>query len=424
MSHKEGNVKAKLNCELMRRRQQICQFYYYGIGQIIKRRRLYLELTQEDIANGICSNTYISKIENNQIVINKECLYLIMERMDILPEKISMPEEMLEYLEQAVELFFYKDVSAYKELYEEVRSYQFAPLLQIIKLGYFVLIEDFEQGALIYNELFRYLNSLEEFGFSIFLIFSSYHNIGVKNYRNGRIILEKVQSYFRNDEMIYGLYNYAKFIIYGNLHLNLVAYESGNQAISIFNLYANTTRINEFFTWKEIFLVYEGVSVEKKNMINALEFLTPSEKNFYLAILSTAVEDPRKYLTLLDEKGDNYLLGQFLLGGFYLKEGNEEEFKKTCDLINEQHYNYRSKIDFSNLLNLLKNDDELMLKDYLTNYVLEFAIKKQNIHFMRIVTDKIVKILKNQKRYKDALGYSEKFSLLIKKFQKDNEIKQ
>ena len=40
---------------------------YQEIGTFIKKRRKDLNMTQDMISNGICSISYLSKIENNQI---------------------------------------------------------------------------------------------------------------------------------------------------------------------------------------------------------------------------------------------------------------------------------------------------------------------------------------------------------------------
>ncbi|MDY0023511.1 MAG: helix-turn-helix transcriptional regulator [Candidatus Izemoplasmatales bacterium] len=407
----------KLSNELKRRRENACQFYYKGVGQSIRKKRLEMNLTQERVALGICSNTYLSKIENNQIVVNREHLYLLMERVGMDMDKISFPEEMIDYLEQSIKLFFYRDIEGYNELFKEVSKYEFAVLLQIIKLGYYVLIEDFDNAGLIYNEVFRYLTSLEEFGFSIFLIYSSFYNIGIANYKNARIILDKVENHFQNDDMVYGLYNFSKFLIYGNLHLNMTSSEASQIAISIFNKYSNIVRLNQLYLWREIFTVYEGNYDFGYFNPNILEFVTDKERNLYLIVLSSQSKDPINYLEYLKEEGDNYLLGLFIKARYYLLSDKLEEYKKVYDEISNLHYHKRSKLDYLYLLKLIKNNDEIHLKEYLINYALDLATQKQNLYFMTIITHSISNILANKKRYKDALTYRLKLDEKILGFQ-------
>ncbi len=403
----------KLNNEIIKRRQAACQFYYRGVGQAIRKRRLELNMTQEAVSIGICSNTYLSKIENNQIEVNREHLYLLMERVGMPMEKITFPEEMIEYLERAINYFFFYNIEDYKLLFEEVDKYQFAVLLQIVKLGYYILIEDEVNAGLIYNEIFRYLSSLEEFGLSIFLIFASFYNIQVNNYKNAKIILDKIENFFHNDDIIYGLYNFSRYLICGNLHLNMTANESGIIAFGIFSKYSNLKRLKEYYLWKEIFMCYEGNVPEKNFDFKVLDHTSLKLSNYYLIILSTRSKKPLTYLRALKREGDNYLLGLFIKARYFLLNNEMEEFKKTYTEINNLHYKVNSNIDYTYILKLLKNNEDILLKDYLINYCLELATKKQNIYLAKIITLSISDILVSKKRYKDALNYRQKFDDLV-----------
>ena len=128
-------MESKINYEITRIKDRFCQFYYRGIGQVIKRRRLELKMTQETVAMGLLSNTYLSKIENNQIVANRDHLYLIMERMDIDIDKISFPEEMWDYLQESIKLFFYRDLKNYKVRNFKLYYYNITKQLKKIKNG-------------------------------------------------------------------------------------------------------------------------------------------------------------------------------------------------------------------------------------------------------------------------------------------------
>lgn len=53
-----------------------------GLGDIIKRRRLELGMTQNDLADEICTQALISRIENNDLVPKKDILDQIERRLD------------------------------------------------------------------------------------------------------------------------------------------------------------------------------------------------------------------------------------------------------------------------------------------------------------------------------------------------------
>lgn len=53
-----------------------------GLGDIIKRRRLELGMTQNELADDICTQALISRIENNDLVPKKDILDRIEERLE------------------------------------------------------------------------------------------------------------------------------------------------------------------------------------------------------------------------------------------------------------------------------------------------------------------------------------------------------
>ncbi|MDD3123350.1 MAG: helix-turn-helix transcriptional regulator, partial [Candidatus Izemoplasmatales bacterium] len=170
-------MDTRLLNELKRRRQEIYKFYYLEIGSAIRKKRLEHKLTQEDLAKGICSNTYLSKIEHNAIAVNKDSLFMIMERINMSTEEYGFPEEMVNYMEKSIDFFFKGDKSGFRTLYEDSLQYQFGILVEVSRLGYFVMIGDKINAKVLYDELHRYLCSVENYGITIFTLFSCFYHI-------------------------------------------------------------------------------------------------------------------------------------------------------------------------------------------------------------------------------------------------------
>ncbi len=398
-----------LGVSLIRRREEMYNFYYRGIGDRVKKRRKELYLTQESLAKGICSNTYISKIENNKIVVNKEHLFLIMERMGLPIDRIGFPEKMVESLEKSIKYFFYKDLESYQELYEEVDKYEYGILVFVIRLGYFILFEDFENAKIIYDDMYRYLSSLEDFGFATFLIYGCFYNVAVNDYQTARMILESIKDKMHNDEMLYGLYTYLKFVVYGNLNLINYSRDGLDIARNIFMSHGNLKRMNDTLVISNTFKAIEGSHKIVKFENNQLSSLTKTEKNNYLIVLAYSSGRILEYLEKMDPEGDNYLMGLYLKANHLFNISKFEEYKEVKKTINDLHYQRKSDLDFGNILKLEENNDKSFLKDYLINYVLPYVTKNQNLYIMKIITNQIVDILSGKKRYKDALNYYKKY---------------
>lgn len=61
-----------------------------GLGDIIKRRRLELGMTQNELADEICTQALISRIENNDLVPKKDILDQIEKRLDFNVSELNI----------------------------------------------------------------------------------------------------------------------------------------------------------------------------------------------------------------------------------------------------------------------------------------------------------------------------------------------
>lgn len=62
-------------------------------GDLIKGKRIFLNIKQTVLARGICSVSYLSKIENNLTEPSEQILDLLLERLNIVIERVSINEE-------------------------------------------------------------------------------------------------------------------------------------------------------------------------------------------------------------------------------------------------------------------------------------------------------------------------------------------
>ncbi len=411
-----------LRTRIIRRREEIFDFYYCTIGDKIRRTRLDLNMTQEALAKGICSNTYISKIENNKIAVNKEHLFLLMEKMGIQTDRIGFPEKMVESLERAIEYFYFKDLEAYEELYQDLQQYEFGILIYVVRLGYFVLTEDLDNARVIYDDMYRYLNSLEDYGFATFLIFGGFYNVAINDFQTARMILESVKDKLRNDEILYSLYGYLEFIVYGQLHLFNQSRDGLDKAKTLFFNYSNCRRLTESMVYTNIFRLYEGRKEEISFHKEHLTYLNDSQKNYYLILLALSSDNPVFYFSQLIPDGRYYLSGLYYLAKHHLSKNELDKYESVKDTINDNHYSMRSIIDYGNLLKLSEGEKDWYYRDYLINIVLPYLRDNQNIYFHNLVTKRVQEILSENKKYKDAQRLGEKHQEFVKGLQLEKKI--
>lgn len=399
----------KLQHVLQKRKEEMYQYYYKGIGSSIRKRRLEMRMTQEILAKGICSNTYISKIENNAIVVKRENLSLIMERMNLPLSAIGFPEEMVDILERSFRLFCQKDIHGYEQLIADIAKYEFGILIQVARLGYYVLIGDSDAARPIYDELFRYLNALEEYGLVIFILYACWYNILVFDYETARNIIELIESSLYLSDDIFAMFHYLEYVIYGNLHSFHKARSGLLMARGYFFESNNLARMGEMMVYKNLFELYEYPEANFIFNAEGIDYLSPSQRNFYLWMLTTANTNPDSFRDFFDPSGKYCFEFLYFLAIRYHQDGLIEAYEKTKVQLAEKICEKPAPVDFHQLLIQREHKHSLEYKENLINILLPYILSIQNIHLLRLLTDEVVEICSRNKRYKDALGYQEKF---------------
>lgn len=402
---------------ISKRVDEIYNFYNQGIGDRIKKERLERKLTQADLSKGICSHTYISKLENNRVPVQNEPVMLILERLGLSNDDVLMPEEVIKYLIKSAEYFFYKDIENYEELINKLGNKQFNVIVNIIRFGYYVLIEDFLTARFYFLELKHYLNTLETLGMSTYAIYSCFYNIGIKDYKAAKVLFEMFDSKLQNDEILFSLYCFLQYIIYGHLHLFTTASQKIELANSIFTKYTNYKRNTELVMYMNIFHIYEG----RKNAIifrkEQLNYLSKEQKNNYLFNLYLSDIDSDKYLKLIDKDSKHYLNALYFKSIHCLEIGKQDLYKNTKLEIQDIQYNYDNSPDFLTCMKYHENKDLIMIKEYYINNFLPFAIKTQNICFLRKIKKEVTKIYEIKNRYKNSTVFNEKIEKEIQRIQ-------
>lgn len=128
-------------------------------GQQIKFLRTKRKIKQLELAQGICSVSYLSKVENDTIVPSDEIKNHLLERLGVHPDIDGTERKISNDLENWNQTIIRNEVQKADEMYEHIQSY-ISPFLKkeyLIKLNlysihYFVLKKDFDKAAEEINE--------------------------------------------------------------------------------------------------------------------------------------------------------------------------------------------------------------------------------------------------------------------------------
>jgi transcriptional regulator with XRE-family HTH domain len=410
-----GKNMRQLLVNIKKRKEKIYQFYYKGFGQMIKKRRLELDLTQEEASRAICSHTYISKAENNRIILGEDQLMMIMERLDIKSSEFAQPEKLIYYLNQAIKYFYFKDKEKYEHLIDKFEQYNFHALIEVIKLGYYTLIKDCEKASQIYNQLLDYLESLDDFAFDVFLVFSAFLAYYQKQFSLSQFLIETSHIINKTNKLLNTLNLYIQFLVYGELNLSLKTNHFYNQLISDVMDDGNIALLRDLSINKALFSEYQGQTHNFEYIQHLIDSADQDLVDRYLLVKGIKTKEYDKYIDLLKNKeSEKYLCLLFFKARQALEDKNIEKYELYQKEISDLHYKTKSSIDYIHLLDMIKKEKSIMVKEYLVNTCLKTAKEREDIFFMTLTTDEIVNNLQSRSRYKDALAYYKKLHKDIK----------
>lgn len=394
---------------LKKRRDKFYEFYYRSYGQIIRKKRMELKYTQEYLASAICSNTYISKAENNQVAIGEDQLMLIMERLDISPNQYAKPETLIYFIKKTIRYYYFRDIDAYKKIIDKVEAYDFHAVIELIKLGYQILTKQEDEALSTHKMLLSYLSSLDDLAFQVFLIFGAEINMKFHKYDVAKDLIESSFATFYDYPELNVLIDYTKYKAYSRLHMHNGSAKLFHKLMIDFSHMGNMELMSEIMMINAINKETAKEQTHFRHLEYLLKHVDEELVNEYLLVKAINEDNPRHYVEKMPTQNSMaYLIGQYLIAKQSMKRKQDMSFKRLKESIGDLGRKLDSVIDFEYLLDLEEQGDLLKLKEYLVNPCLREAVQKQDIYLMDKTTKEIVDILKERNRYKDGLTYTAK----------------
>ncbi len=197
-----------------RRKRKRESINFQEIGTTIRKRREEMNATQEYICNGICSISYLSKIENNKIIPNKESLAFIMEKMDLSYEGITVMYDQDRIISKVIEYYFSKKVDDYLELIRDINQFKNTLLYQVIILGYNLLIENYNDCEKIISDNISSATNMANLVFELFYLFTATYLLHKKEYNQALSLLDLVFNLAISEKKLFFLILECKFNYY------------------------------------------------------------------------------------------------------------------------------------------------------------------------------------------------------------------
>ena len=395
---------------------------FTDIGSFIKKKRKELNVTQDEISNGICSVSYLSKIENNQIIPNDFYVKEIMEKLDIEEDIYSKSIKDKEFIDRTLKAFFYMNDNDLEEIYMEIKDIEHNVVINLCKLGYTVYFNrnDNSQYVMMLENLINNMSNLEV---KIYLYFAALYFIQNEKYKVALELIVLKSRIVASNEMLDAMFFELSYYVKQRLLIKNCSTEDYYSAMNSYNNYHNMRRII-------ILALHKAKFLSKENPSKALRVLNTIKTNdlsndidsFYYYIKADTLFQLGSYqeatlnLKHISETSEYYLQKMILLLKICIIEEDFATIENIKEIVNSykpKKCEMRSKINYHFIIQQDKADQ----KEYLRDIAIPFSIKIEDYDSLFIYTNHVMDICFENSRYKEAMQYYKKYQKEIKKVQ-------
>jgi len=401
-------------------RQEDFKSDFQEIGGFIKKKRKELNVTQDVISKGICSVSYLSKIENNQIIPNEFYVKEIMGKLDVKESYYQKTSDDKLYLDKMIKSIFYLDDNMVTQVFEEIKEIKNNLVINICKLGYYVYFnkEDDDQYVMMLENL---VNNMTDLDLKAYLFLSSIYFISKEKYKTALEVLLLCNKITITNDYLTALAAGCIYLVEQRLLMKNSSSDNFEIAQRIYKKYHNTKRAVKLELWKTHYLLKENPEKAMKILDKLKE--TPMDdyfKDFYHFIKAQVLFEFGVYnectitLSKIGSESKFFYRKMILLFAICKKEsdiGMLEEIKTILQKYKPDKFQLQHKVYYHYLL--IENEEDL--KEYLRDIAIPFSIQIDDIYGLEKYTNYVMEICINTSRYKEATQFYKKYQKEVKR---------
>ncbi|WP_326480884.1 helix-turn-helix domain-containing protein [Virgibacillus halodenitrificans] len=401
------------------------------VGSFIKLQRTKQGITQGELAGGIVSLSYLSKIENNKTDASPEILQMLCSRLGIQlssEEDPSIQEKCQNWFDMLYEANDKSEIIATYEELQEIMDKNLSEnllLFEIHKIRYYLILGEVDKALEKINELNELSSAFE--GIQKFYWYKFRGNFNSINgefnqaLRLYRLADEKIKNLELPEDQIADL-QYTLAVTHSKLRNTLEVIDHAERALEIYMKEYNFMRCAQChivlgISYRRI-KMYEK-AIKNYNLARHLGELNKDNHviqltNLNLGYLYSALSESNEAIKFFTEvvEDEEVLLYERLaattsLVKEYYKVGN---YEKAQSVIQKALY----------LLKDTQGEAQYKLFHYIT-YTYIYAINDQRKDFISLVTDKFIPYLQKHKDYANLVVYSNMLAEYLEKLGKYKE---
>jgi HTH-type transcriptional regulator, quorum sensing regulator NprR len=222
-----------------------------SIGKVIYYHRRKQNKTQEQLCQGICSVTHLSKIENNVKEANPKTLQLLCERLhisieeenkksELVKHKLDIFYETMERLNQEKAAHFLKELQECKEY---VHCTDMIYLYELYMLRYYLLLDDFSAFEKSSQGIHKYLSKFTPFEAYVWNLLQAIYYGKKEQFSQALLFLTKIEAQAEQYQARISEYYYFRSALHGHLCHYSLSIHYAYKALHVFQQTNNLLRM-------------------------------------------------------------------------------------------------------------------------------------------------------------------------------------
>lgn len=372
------------------------------IGGVIKRRRIEQNLTQEIIARGICSISYLSKIENSRMKPDPMVIQEVSKRVGIYFDKKVSEGALQKYIENVFTLFFYETPSVMEDYLESHPIDNFFLVYGMIR--YLIAIKKRDNAlSLEYREMLKPLfNTMPkdlQYSFVIALIIDHFQ---MHEYNEAFNYARLIEDQKLPVDMMEFLYHYYSYVSYLNADRFDKAYDHYMNALTVIPklnhpYYFNALYLENQFHKMRLDPYYDLSNIESYLMYTPA---LPLINKVNLMIMKNAIkkedfDNLELFPTSIQDEAFYHLV--------YLKK---VYLNDSADVLKENVPFYAKPYQVMSALHEIS--DRLERIEYIKAVAIPTMKTHEHIEFLNLLFEEVIDYYHGHSRYKEAMALVKK----------------
>lgn len=392
----------------------LCSAHF--VGETLKRKRQSMKLSQQVVSSGICSVSYLSKVENNKMYPSDFFIEEVSKKVGLELDHLLRNDEETSPLFPLIKAFYYRRHDNLRKLCEEAEAVKHPMTRDVHQLFFHVADNDTVRSEEIIERLQPLFGSMDYLTGVAFIILSAIHARESGSLNRALNLLMIVEPYDKPSPYLEVLEQLNQFIVKQQLRLKNFAADHYSKALNGINRYHEPDKLLTLQLYRAFYLADESPSMTRE-ILRRLE-VTVMPKRLLSMYRYVEIDSKLKMDIPVTQQDFNnlkacecnewYYRALSLIPAEVLDEDSEEALGRIfssapdMNLLDKVHYRVQRATGESR-------------EDLLRNIALPLAIEKESLDHIDAYTDELMTKADDNARYKDAFCLMKKREKAIEK---------